>query len=359
VRFHLFYELALPPTLDRDEPALYADTIDEIVLGDELGFAGAWLVEHHFTRHYSHCSKPDLVLAALSQRTKRIRLGLGVIPLPFHHPVHTAERVATLDILTRGRLDVGIGRGFSPREYEVFGVGMEDSRALTQEALDILCLSFTGRPIEHAGQHFHFSPVELFPHVVQIPHPPLWCAAVSPETFDWAARQGLNVLAGPFKPWFMTRHDITHFREAWREGHSPRIGMAVGVLCLEDGRRARQMAAEAFTWFYRELWRQTLPVLERLYPGYTHYRELGRFRHLLGLGVNMGLLESFGMVVAGDPETCDKAFRRFEKAGVTDLLCALGAGALPTETVRESMSCLARSVLPRYGPLENAGAYSL
>ena len=128
MQFDLFYEISMPPFLERTETQAYEATIQEITLADQLGFRCAWLVEHHFMRHYSHCSKPDLMLAALSQRTRNIRLGLGVVPMPLHHPVHIAERIATLDILSKGRVEVGIGRGFSPQEFQVFGKQMGDSR---------------------------------------------------------------------------------------------------------------------------------------------------------------------------------------------------------------------------------------
>ena len=132
MQFDLFYEIALPPQPGRSEAQAYSDTLAEIELADGLGYGCAWLVEHHFMPGYSHSSKPELTLAALSQRTRNIRLGHAVIPLPLHHPVHIAERIATLDILSGGRREVGIGRGFSPREYAAFGAKMEHSRELVE-----------------------------------------------------------------------------------------------------------------------------------------------------------------------------------------------------------------------------------
>ena len=340
MRFDLFYELSLPPFLPRGEAQLYIDTLAELELADRLGFGCAWLVEHHFLPGYSHSSKPELFLAAASQRTRKLRLGLGVIPLPYHHPIHVAERVATLDLLSGGRLEVGIGRGFSPREYAAFGADMGQSRRLTEQGLDVLRAAFSGRPLPDP-----YAGLTILPAPLQTP-PPLWSAAVSPDSFRWAATQGLGVLAGPFKPWFMVRRDIAAYRAAWAGTQAPRIGMTVGVLCLADGRRARRLAQPAFEWFYGELFKTTLPVLERLYPSYEHFHDLGRLRRLIGLGARLRVLEALGMAVVGDPAHCRERLARYGRAGVTHLLLAVGAGAVDSEVARESLVCLAEQVLP-------------
>lgn len=348
MQFDLFYEIALPPQAGRSETAAYADTLAEIVLADRLGYGCAWLVEHHFMRGYSHSSKPELMLAALSQCTRSIRLGHAVIPLPLHHPVHIAERIATLDILSGGRLEVGIGRGFSPREYAVFGAKIEHSRELVEESLEILRRSFGPSPVTYDGRHYRLDALDIVPHVVQQPHPPLWTAAVSPETYPWAAERQLGVLAGPFKPWFMVRHDIGQYRAAWRGAAKPRIGMTIGVLCLTDSKRARALAKPAFTWFYSELFKTTLPVLERLYPSYEQIHEIGRFRQLMKLGVDFGLVDMAGLSVVGNPEECVAKLHKYADAGVTNLLCAFGAGAIESGIVQESMALFAREVMPAF-----------
>lgn len=350
MRFDLFYELSMPPQGAVSEVQAVAEWLDTLALADQLGFGCAWLVEHHFTRGYSHSSKPEILLGAAAQRTQRLRLGLGVIPAPYHHPIHSAERVAMLDVLSNGRLEVGLGRGFSPREYQAFGVDMQHSRALTQETLDILRLSFTRQPITYQGQRLSFENLDILPHVVQQPHPPLWSAAVSPESFEWSARQGLGVLAGPFKPWFMTRADIRRYQKAWRERsqilEAPRIGMTLGILCLPDGKRAKQLAKPAFEWFYRALFQTVRPVLEQLYPSYEHFRELGRFRAVLERGINAGLLQRFGMAFAGSPAECIDYLAQYREQGVTHLLLAVGAGAVTAEVAHESMRCIAVDVMP-------------
>lgn len=347
MRFDLFYELAMPDFLQRSEQEAYMECLRQVVLADNLGYRCAWFVEHHFTEHYSHLSKPDLLIAALSQRTTNIRLGLGVIPLPYHHAIHVAERIATLDILTGGRLEVGIGRGYAPKEYQIFGEDMQRSRALVAESMVVLRESFLKVPFTFQGQFYQFENLHILPHILQSPHPPLWGAAVSPESFRWNAEHALNLLVGPFKPWFMIKHDIDQYRLASKDKPGA-IGFTLGVVCLPDKKRAHALAAQAFKWFYTKLYETVLPVLEKHYPSYEHFSELGRFRQLIKHGANLTLLETFGMVIVGDAETCIRALRKYETHGVTHVLCAFGAGALPDDVTQESMQYFAQKVLPAF-----------
>ncbi len=352
MKFDLFSELSVPPFGGRGESEVYARTLDEWALAETLGFNTAWLVEHHFMPAYSHSTAPEMFLAAASQRTERLRLGHAIVPLPYHHPVRVAERIATLDVLSGGRAEFGFGRGFSPKEYACFGVDMAESRSYTEEALHIVQQSFQGGPINFRGEHFTLEDIEILPKVVQHPHPPIWSAAVSPESFEMAAEQGIGVLVGPFKPWFMVKEDIRHYRKAWARHQGttavPRVAMTVGVLCLEDGARAREAAREPFTWFYHQLLNQTRPVLERLYESYEYYRKMGKFRGLLDSAVNLSLLDTLGMAIVGDPGHCIKRLKALEKAGVDHVLCAFGAGAMPSDTVQASMRLFAETVMPAF-----------
>lgn len=355
MKIDLFYELAVPDEGGREEARVYADTLDEIALADALGFDGVWLVEHHFTREYSHSSAPELMLAAASQRTRRLRLGHAVVVAPYHHPIRVAERAAALDLLSGGRLELGIGRGFSPAEYQVFSADMRLSRDYVAETLAILRQAGQG-PLDHRGRLFAFEGIEVLPKPLQKPHPPLWTAAVSPETFLWAAREGIGVLAGPFKPWFLIRRDLAAYRRAWRAHRpesgdgpelNPHFGMALGVLCLEDAAEARHRADEAFLWYYKRLLDLARPAFDAGEASYAYYKRLGRLQGVLRRALSLNLLERMGMVVVGDPDSCVRRFSRFREAGVDRLLLAVGAGVLPTAVVRRSLALMAERVLPR------------
>src|SRR5207244_372707 len=314
MRFDLFYELAVPRFTGLTEREVYEHSLDEIALADSAGFDGVWLVEHHFFREYSHCPAPEVIFGAVSQRTERMRIGHGVVLLPFNHPVRVAERIAALDILSGGRMDVGVGRGVSPLEYEVFGGKMSESRARVDEGLAILRRAWGDEPFSFDGQFWSFPEIDVVPTPLQKPHPPLWTAAVSPETFPMAAEQGLGVLAGPFKPLFMISEDREHFVERCHElGKDPAelgFGMTVGVVVLDDHERAREVAAKNIRWFYEQLLRLTAPVLEKGGEAYRYYREeLGTLRGLTGGTPSLDALEAAGMVVAGDPEHATEQLR--------------------------------------------------
>ncbi|SFD25669.1 Flavin-dependent oxidoreductase, luciferase family (includes alkanesulfonate monooxygenase SsuD and methylene tetrahydromethanopterin reductase) [Thiohalospira halophila DSM 15071] len=351
MRFDLFNELSVPAHGQRDERQVFRETLEEWALADELGFDTAWLVEHHFMPEYSHATAPALFLAAAAQRTRRMRLGHAVVPLPYHHPVRVAESTATLDVLSEGRVEFGFGRGFSPSEYAAFGVRMADSRTLTAESLAICRQAWAEGRVDHHGDHWDFDDLAVTPRPLQQPHPPLWSAAVSPESFELAGSEGIGALAGPFKPWFMVREDIRRYREAFTAaGHpagvEPRVGMTLGIFCLPDGREARRLARPAVEWFYGHLLGQTRPVLKSLYEGYEYYQKWGRWRPLLERAVSLRLLEALGMVIVGDPAHCRRRLAELAEAGVDHTLCAVGAGALPTGETRRSLHTLAEEVIP-------------
>ncbi len=345
----LFYELSLPPFDDRDEQALFQDVLEELTLADTLGFNGVWLVEHHFMPGYAHSSAPAVFLAAVAAKTRRLRLGHAIVPLPYHHPVQVAEALATLDLVSGGRVEFGFGRGFSPLEYETFGVPMGESRSRTEEALEVLRAFFAGNPVRFHGRHFRLDGLEIVPRPVQRPHPPLWMAAVSPESFDIAARLGVGALVGPFKPWFMIREDIRRYRRAWaRAGHAepPRLAMTVGIHCHEDRRQARREAKRAMEWFYGNLLNQTAPILQKLYDSYEYYRKMAPAHHIFRHAVHLRALETLGMVVVGDPEHCVRRLQALLDDGVDRLLLAVGAGALPSARVRDTLRLLHEAVIP-------------
>src|SRR2546422_2306763 len=157
MKFGIFYEAQLPrPWTPESEHRLFQDMLAQIELADRLGYDYAWVVEHHFLEEYSHSSAPEVFLGAATQRTRRIRLGHGVVQLPSNHPVRIAERVATLDLISGGRVELGLGEAQGPVELHPFGVRVRDKRDMWEEAVRALVPAFTKQSWEWQGQYWNF-----------------------------------------------------------------------------------------------------------------------------------------------------------------------------------------------------------
>jgi alkanesulfonate monooxygenase SsuD/methylene tetrahydromethanopterin reductase-like flavin-dependent oxidoreductase (luciferase family) len=202
VRFGIFYEHQLPrPWAAGAEHKLLKDALDQVELADRLGFDYLWEVEHHFLEEYSHSSAPEVFLAAASQRTSRIRIGHGIVQLPFgfNHPARIAERISTLDLISDGRVDFGTGEASSEMELGGFGVARATKRAQWTEALDVVTRLMVEEPFcGHESESLSIPPRNLVPKPFQKPHPPLWVACSRRETIHLAATKGIGALSFSF-----------------------------------------------------------------------------------------------------------------------------------------------------------------
>ena len=199
MKFGVFYELQLPrPWTAESEHTLLKDALDEIELADRLGYDYAWEVEHHFLEEYSHSSAPEVFLGAASQRTSSIRLGHGIVQLTTNHPARVAERVATLDLVSDGRVELGIGEGSSTTELHPFDRAFRDKRSVWEDAVRCLIPMFSNERWEYHGPWFDFPTRNVVPKPYQQPHPPLWVACSQLETIEMAARRGLGALGFQF-----------------------------------------------------------------------------------------------------------------------------------------------------------------
>jgi natural product biosynthesis luciferase-like monooxygenase protein len=185
---------------------------------DALGFSSVKTVEHQFFDYGGHSPNPVVFLAAVAARTRRIRPITGAVIPAFNHPVKTAGELAMLDNLSQGRLDAGFGRAFIPKEFEVFGVSMDESRARFEECIEIITRLWTEDRVSFEGRFFTLHDVHLMPRPVQKPHPPIWIAAVaSLDTFIWAGQRGYHLMIVPFAQQMeRTREFVQAYRAAWR-----------------------------------------------------------------------------------------------------------------------------------------------
>ena len=337
MRLDLFMELASPPSSTRGEALVFEDAVGIARAADRLGYDALWLAEHHFLGDYSNSSAPDMVLAAMARETRRIGLGLGVLPLPLHDPLRVAERLATLDALSGGRVLWGIGRGVTLTELEAFGVAPGESRALMLERHEALVAMLRSGACERGGRRHEIRPR---------PRSALaegWLAAVSPESFELAAALGLDVMTGPFKPWPLVRADLERYRRLAPRG---RTSFALAVYCEPDHAAARRRAEAGIVWAYRRVMELTRPLLSRQLEGYEHYRRLGWLAPLLDRVLSLALLERLGLAAVGDPAHVARRLSALAASGLDRVSLIVGGGDLEPEACVSCLELIAREVRP-------------
>ncbi len=195
MKFGTFLLLQSPSAKSSEE--IFARGTEIAQVADKLGFESIWCAEHHFST-YGYLSRPLMMALHLASRTERIRVGSAVVVLPLHHPLIVAEEIATADLLSGGRLDVGLGRGYQPYEFRRLGLSLDDSRERFEEGVDILLRAFSGKPFSYDGKHYQFDETSVFPVPVQKPHPPIWVVGQSQESIVATARRGFNLVSGGF-----------------------------------------------------------------------------------------------------------------------------------------------------------------
>jgi natural product biosynthesis luciferase-like monooxygenase protein len=191
---------------------------------DQLGLRSIKTVEHYFHDYGGTTPNPIVLLSAIAARTRQVRLITGAVIPAFNHPVKLAGELAMLDNLCHGRLDVGVGRAFIPKEFEAFGVGMDESRARFEEGLELMLRLWTEERVTHRGKFHTLRDVRLLPRTVQRPHPPVWVAAIqSRESFVWAGTHGYHLMIVPYAGSMARVADLVGaYRDAWRAaGHPP------------------------------------------------------------------------------------------------------------------------------------------
>src|SRR5262245_60058531 len=199
---------------DCSEEQYYKNFFDEVTYAEELGFDTVWIGEHHFDRYI--CPAPQIVAAAIAQRTTNMRIGTAIVLLPHHNPIRLAEDYALVDLLSGGRLDFGVGRGFIKATYDSFNQVMGESRERFQEWLEIIKRAWTQETFSYEGKFHTFHNVTMLPRPVQKPMPPIYmAAALSPESFVNAGKQGHSLILAPFlQPLSTLKEQVQLYRQA-------------------------------------------------------------------------------------------------------------------------------------------------
>ena len=247
VRFDVWYDFRNPPQWHRDPAALYAETLEQIAWADGLGFTTAWLSEHHFTEEgYLPAMMP--ILAALAMRTERLRLGTSVLLAPLYHPLRLAEEAAVVDILSGGRLELGLAPGYRISEFEAMGVPRRQRGRRTDETIELLRMAWTTGSVSYRGRHFDFEDVPVEPRPTQRPHPPLWVGGSTPAAARRAGRYGCHFMpdgGSPVEVFDVYREELA--RAGHEDGH---IATNLVVYVCDDPERGWEEVKEHFFYVY-------------------------------------------------------------------------------------------------------------
>jgi alkanesulfonate monooxygenase SsuD/methylene tetrahydromethanopterin reductase-like flavin-dependent oxidoreductase (luciferase family) len=358
MKFGIFYELQLPrPWREDSELVLYHNALDQLELADRLGYDFAWEVEHHFLEEYSHSPAPEVFLGAASQRTRNIRLAHGIMQLTTAHPARVAERIAALDLLSRGRVEFGMGESASITELEPFDCPFEEKRAIWEDAVRAVIPMFRDGGCEYHGKYFDFPLRNVVPKPVQKPHPPLWVACSALETIEMAGRRGLGALAFQF-----LSADAAH---AWVHAYynsltkrldkladyriNPNVAIVSYFMCAETDEEARRRA-DGIPFFQFALRFYGLRAnRERPAPGTVDlWAEYEKWKRENPEGLARAL--SGGLI--GSPETIRRKLRRFAGSNIDQVIFLNQAGKNQHEHICESLELFAREVMPEFHGLE-------
>jgi alkanesulfonate monooxygenase SsuD/methylene tetrahydromethanopterin reductase-like flavin-dependent oxidoreductase (luciferase family) len=345
MKVDLFMEFPSPPGSDRGAEGVLHDGMAIARGAEDAGLDAVWLAEHHFLGDYCNLAAPDILLAAIARDTTRLKLGFGVLPLPIHDPVRVAERLATLDLLSNGRVLWGVGRGVTITELAGFGVKPGDTRALFRERLEQLTLLLGTGAFNRNGEHFELRPK---------PAASLgkgWMACVSPESFNLAADLGLNAMTGPFKPWPMTQTDLARYRKAAPDGET---SYTLAVWCEDDHKAARRNVRDGLLWVFRKIFEVSRPMLASQVEGYEHYRRLGWLLPILDKALSVPTLERLGLAVVGEPSHVLRRLAALRDTGLDRVSLVLGGGVMNRERTLACLELLGREVLPALRTVENA-----
>lgn len=348
--FHLFEA----PVGIKEQNQVYREAMDQIGCAEELGFHRTWLAEHHFS-DYGICPSTLVLAAAVATATRRIRIGLAIVVLPFNHPIRVAEEAAMVDVLSGGRLDFGVGRGYQKPEFDGFGISMDESRGRFNESMDIIVKAWTQDSFSHSGVYYQVKDLTTFPKPVQKPHPPVFVATIAtPASVEYAARQGFSILS-PGRA--LGAHGQPHqelpvdlpalFRAACqkcgRDFSQVELPIIRHIYVAETTAAAEREARDAIMRYFMTFGRQTVEIrTQDVSKQYEYYRQPPTevtYEQLLK-----------GALIFGDPDYVTAKIRQQqEKEGFNSLICWLNFGGLDHQKVLKSMDLFAKQVMPRFG----------
>jgi alkanesulfonate monooxygenase SsuD/methylene tetrahydromethanopterin reductase-like flavin-dependent oxidoreductase (luciferase family) len=347
VRFGTYHVFQCPP--GQSSARVIAEELQRAVLAEELGYDDIWAPEQHFS---PYCLAGDALLLAadLAQRTKRVRIGTAVVNLTFTHPLRFTERVALLDHISGGRVEVGIGRGYQFPQYGVFGVPIDETRAIFDEALDIVLKAWSGNEFSYAGRHFKIPNVQVWPAPARSPEAVLLHAVNSPESMSRSIQRRLPALmARPLSPFREQVEEFAGYRSQLvaagldAEHFLSRTTVLKYAFIAPTRSEAHTLAREALEWDLSILQRLTTPTTTEMPRGYELYEKRG------------GRLPEYqyedwleNVLLFDDPAGCADKIAHLREAGVRRLILWMGPGGVPHDLLVRSMRLFAEKVLPKF-----------
>jgi len=359
MKFGIFYELQLPRPWERDDEwRLYQNALTQLELADRLGYDYAWEVEHHFLEEYSHSSAPEVFLSAASQRTKNIRLGHGIFQLTTNHPAKVAEKISALDLISNGRVELGMGESASITELHPFNVRFRDKRDIFEDAVKALIPMFGEGGVEYHGKYFDFPMRNVLPKPRQKPHPPLWTACSQLPTIAYAGEKGLGALGFQF-----VSADAAH---AWVHAYynsftkrmekladyqtNPNIAIVSYFMCAQTDEEAQRRAEGATFFQFALAFYGNAPGRRRPRAGTVNmWEEFETWRRENPENVQ----RSMRGALIGSPETLRRQLQRFQSSNIDQVILLFQAGKNSHQHICESLELFAKEVMPEFHAAES------
>ena len=372
MRFGMFYELQMPkPWSENAEYNTLWQAVEQVTYAEEMGFEQVWLVEHHFLSEFAHSSAPEVTLAIMADRTSKMRLGFGVVLAPVHHPLHVAARVATLDIFSNGRVDVGVGRTKGPYQLTPFGTDVAQTQGMMIETLDCLSGMWTQDVFSHEGKNWSIPPREVIPKPIQKPHPPLWMACTQEDTFRLAGQLGLGCLVNTLGGTDKTRGLVNTYFKAIENpnpvGHfiNKQVVASTIGFCDENGGKAREKGSAVASWYLNQSRQRftlewagvdpnAVPDEYKFYMQGSAVRSGGPFADpQQQKPPSQNELLAGGGYCVGNPDDCIRVIEEFEAMGVNEIMPIFQAGNATHEEVLNSIRLFGRYIIPHFREKED------
>lgn len=341
MRYGLFHLPSSLPATRAEGAERFRIVLDQCAYGEEIGFESVWLAEHHFHPFAGIFSAPPVIGAAIAQRTTKMRIGTAVLLLPYHNPLRVAEDYATLDCLSNGRVEFGVGHGFVKWEALTFGIPLDELRDRFKENLDVVLKAWREAKLEHKGRFHEYHGVEVLPRPMQEPHPTVWMAATtSVESFEYSGAQGFHMMLIPFL------NEIEELREKMQvyfktrraAGHDPATARVLGVYHAYVGESSAEARAAAQYGLHE--YHSAAQVAHSLTPGMADpqsYRSHDKHRAAMKRLTFDELVDQCRVLVGDADEVQDKLDYVRGRLFLTDWAGNFALGGLSDHQVRASM----------------------